>query len=120
MKKEEKRILRRGASLLHGAPFEAVQPHLPILASASHAAVAQPNACHRTRMTREAALTLARARLPDLGHGVIGTGDNTQSVPDETPDALDVTKHAPQADSGRRVPETNRVVESAREHVSRW
>lgn len=111
--------LRRRSPFLQAAAFEAVQANFSILAATCHAAIAQPDASHWASVASEAALTLAGARLPDLGHGIIGTGDDTESVAHQAPNALDVTKHAADAFARGNVPQSDRVIEATGKHIAR-
>lgn len=53
-------------------------------------------------MTSERALALARARVPDLHHAVLGARDEAQVVGGQRPDALDVAKEGAHAGLGAR------------------
>lgn len=70
-------------------------------------------------MTRKSPLTPPRPNIPDLHHTILGAGDSAQGIGREGPDALDVAEERAQALARRRVPEPDRRVQRAGQHVAR-
>ena len=62
----------------------------------------------------------ACARIPDLDCFVFGAADESQRIGGKRPDAFDVTEEAVDAATTGHVPETDRAVERAGEHVGWW
>lgn len=70
-------------------------------------------------MSRNRALTLPTSRIPNLDAAVLGAGDNAEGIGGQRPDALDVAEVGADAAARGGVPEAERAVERAGEHVLR-
>ncbi|KAI6766962.1 hypothetical protein HG531_011322 [Fusarium graminearum] len=111
-------LKKQGAAFFNTLALKAVYADLAIFATTCHTAVAETNTSDGTSVASEAALTFSRTRLPDLGHGVISAGDNTESITNKAPNALHVAKHTADALAINSVPQANSVVKSASEHIA--
>src|SRR5699024_7850060 len=97
-----------------------VHADFAVLASGGESTITKSNAGDRSRMASESALALSSSGIPDLYHPILRSSDNPERISTQGPNSLQMAEERAQAPTCGGLPQPNRRVQRAGNHVARW